>query len=329
MVTVNKITALWFFKGGIPWSDPSNNQWIKYRDIEMQIIEEAFQQGKSHVLLDKYRIDLKEFIQFKRSDSSKQRPVLRREGTDQQECIREDRFFSPPTLRPAPSHRDEQAWCPFLNEWYKLPVGRKALFDFRSAIDLCINGIIEEAIKHESDSETEAKWMAEKLEECKTKAKHDATEFCVHLYTRESFLYKVLNMALRNVDQSKLHTLGPFCFLIREYLRYRASFVGTVYRGVYLTSDHIRSYKEAVGTWRSWSSYTSTSKRRKMSEIRGNTLFIIEIMDAELSPQRAFDLSAISQFPEEEEVLLLAGTSFQIMSVEQDYQQKYIIQIKL
>ena len=59
----------------------------------MQIIEEAFQQGKSHVLLDKYRIDLKEFIQFKRSNSSKQRPVRRQEGTDQQECIREDRFF--------------------------------------------------------------------------------------------------------------------------------------------------------------------------------------------------------------------------------------------
>ena len=43
MVTVNKITALWFFKGRIPWSDSSKNQWIKYRDIEMQIIEEAFQ----------------------------------------------------------------------------------------------------------------------------------------------------------------------------------------------------------------------------------------------------------------------------------------------
>ena len=171
------------------------------------------------------------------------------------------------------------------------------------------------------------KWMAEKLEECKTKAKHDATEFCVHLYTRESFLYKVLNMVLLNVDQSKLHTLGPFCFLIREYLRYRASFVGTVYRGVYLTSDHIRSYKKAVGTWRSWPSYTSTSKRREMSEIRGNTLFIIEIMDIELSPQRAFDLSAISQFPDEE-VLLLADVWFQIMSVEQDDQQEYTTQVE-
>ena len=167
----------------------------------MQIIEEAFQQGKSHILLDKYRIDLKEFIQFKRSDSSKQRSVRRQEGSDQQECLREDRFFSPPTLRSAPSHRKAHAWCPFLNDWLKLPAGWKALFDFRSAIDICINGIIEEAVKHESDSETEAKWMAEKLEECKTKAKHDVTEFCVHLYTRESFLYEVLDMALRNVDR--------------------------------------------------------------------------------------------------------------------------------
>ena len=222
-------------------------------------------------------------------------------------------IFSPPTLRSAPSHRDEQAWCPFLNEWFKLPVGPKALLDFRWANDLCINGIIEEAVKHESDSETEAKWMAEKLEECKTKAKHDVTEYCVYLYTRESFIYKVLNMALRNVDQSNLHTLGPFCSLIREYLRTRAGFVGTVYRGVYLTSDDIRSYKEAVGTRHPWFGYASTSKRREMSEILGNTLFIIEIMNSKLNPQRAFDLSGISQFPDEEEVLLLADVWFQVM----------------
>ena len=83
-----------------------------------------------------------------------------------------------------------------------------------------------------------------------------------------------------------------------------------------------------MGTWCSWSGYISTSKRREMSEIRGNTLFIIEIMGIELSPQRAFDLSGISQFPEKEEVLLLAGIWFQVMRVEQDDQQEYTTQVE-
>ncbi|CAF4405353.1 unnamed protein product, partial [Rotaria magnacalcarata] len=46
----------------------------------MQIIEEAYQQGKPEVLLDKYRINLKEFIQVNRTNSSKQHPVRRQIG---------------------------------------------------------------------------------------------------------------------------------------------------------------------------------------------------------------------------------------------------------
>jgi hypothetical protein len=66
-----------------------------------------------------------------------------------------------------------------------------------------------------------------------------------------------------------------------------------------------------------------------MADIRGNALFIIEITNTKLCSQRAYDVTHISQFPEEEEVLLLTGISFQIVSVEVNLQQKYIIHIKL
>jgi hypothetical protein len=67
-----------------------------------------------------------------------------------------------------------------------------------------------------------------------------------------------------------------------------------------------------------------------MAEIfQRNTLFIIEIINMKLSAPRAYDVGEISQFPNEEEVLLPAGISFQVISVEQDLQQKYIIQIRL
>jgi hypothetical protein len=66
-----------------------------------------------------------------------------------------------------------------------------------------------------------------------------------------------------------------------------------------------------------------------MAEIRGNMLFIIEITNTKLSAPRAYDVENFSQFPTEEEVLLPAGISFQIVSVEQDPQQKYLIKIQL
>jgi hypothetical protein len=329
MSTIDSNTVFWYFKNGDVWSPESNAEWVKYRDIEMEIIEEAYQQGKSEVLLDRYRIDLKEFIQFNRTDSSKQRPVRRQVGCNWKECLREERFCSPPLLTSTPSYGKALSWCPFLAEWLKLPAGKKAMIDFSSSIDACINGILEEAVKHQSNSETEANKMAEKLRACKTKPRREVSKVCIHLYTRESFLYPVLNTALRDADYSKLDTLGPLCFLIRDYSRTCKTFIGTVYRGVQLPFATILSYKKAIGTWHTWPSFTSTSKNREMAEFRGNTLFIIEIQDVKPSFPRAYDVAQISHFPNEEEVLLPAGTSFEVVSVEQDLQQKYIIKIKI
>ncbi len=155
-------------------------------------------------------------------------------------------------------------------------------------------------------------------------------EVCVHLYTRESFLYRVLNTALRDSDHSKIETMGPLCFLIRNYSHVCQGFVGTVYRGLDLSPSTITSYKQAVNMWRTWPSFTSTSKNRKMAEIRGNTLFIITIRPIKFSSAvRAYDISSISQFPSEEEVLLPAGVSFQIINVDQKSYEKNIIEIEI
>jgi hypothetical protein len=330
MTTTDVNTAFWYFKSGDAWAQKSDSGWVKYRDIEMQIIEEAYQQGKTQVSLDKYRIDLKEFIQFMRADSTKQRPVRRHIGCQRQDCLREERFCSSPLLTSVPSYGKALAWCPFLTEWLKLPAGKKAILDFHSSIDACINGILQEATQHQSDSETEAQWMVEQLRACKTKPRRETSKVCLHLYTRESFLYHVLNTTLRDGDYSKLDTLGPLCFLMRHYSRTCIEFIGTVYRGVQLSPTTILSYKQAIGSWCTWPSYTSTSKNRHMAEFfEGNTLFIIEITNVKLSAIRAYDVINISQFPNEEEVLLPAGISFQVISVEIDPQQKYVIQIKL
>jgi hypothetical protein len=329
MATINIEIVFWYFKSGDPWSEGSDTEWTKYRDIEMQIIEHAYKEEKCEILLDKYRIDFKQLIQFNRADSSKQRPVRREIGCQRQDCLREERFSSPLVLTSAPSYGTAHAWCPFLTEWLKLPAGKKALLNFSSSIDMCVDGILQEATKHQSASLAEANWMVEQLRACKSKPRRDISKICIHLYTRETFLYHVLNVALRDMDYSKLETLGPLCFLIRDYSRSCADFTGTVYRGIGLPMAAILTYKRAVGTWRTWPSYTSTSKSRQMAELLGNTLFIIEITKIKPSSPRAYDIAELSQFPNEEEVLLPAGISFQVISVEQDPQQKYVIQIKV
>ena len=321
-------TVFWYFKSGNVWSEESSHEWMKYRDIEMQIIEEAYQQGKSEVLLDRYRIDLKEFIQFNRINASKQRPVRREVGSQRQECLGEERFFTTP-LTSNVTYRSVSVWCPLLTEWLQSSDGRKALVDFSTAIDACINGILEEAKKHESNSDTEANWMAEQLRACKTNSRREVSKTCIHLYTRESFLFRVLNTALRENDYSKVNTLGPLSFLIRNYFHTYRGFIGTVYRGVNLSSTEIQMYRKAVSFWYTWPSYTSTSKNRSMADFRGNTLFIIDIVEMTFTTPRAFDISELSYFPSEEEVLLAAGTSFQVISVELDLRQKYIINVKI
>ena len=246
----------------------------------------------------------------------------------EKDSLREERFYSIPSLSSLPSYGRASAWCPFLTAWLKSSAGRKAVLNHSSCLEMCIKGIRLEAARHASESEAES--MINRLEGCRSNSRREISGVCIHLYTRETFLYHELNTALRLTDLAKLETLGPLCYLIRDYSRTGEEFVGTVYRGVQFPSTMIDSYRRAQGTWHTWPSYTSTSKNRQMAEFRGNTLFIIEITPIKMHVPRAYDIADLSQFPNEEEVLLPAGVSFQIVRFEHDEQrEKYIIEIQL
>ncbi|CAF1616628.1 unnamed protein product [Didymodactylos carnosus] len=99
----------------------------------------------------------------------------------------------------------------------------------------------------------------------------------------------------------------------------RNQYKGLVYRGVLLDPHQIESYKNAVGKGsKEWLNFSSASKNRALAEIYGNTLFVINIP----SKSQPIDISSVSNFPEEEEVLLPASTSFQIEKVEYDENAK-------
>jgi hypothetical protein len=332
-------TVLWYYKSNVnPWVDASTTdsnliEWTKYRDVEIDLIEEAYRENKPYVLLDRYRVDFKYFIQIKLNDETKQRPVKRETNSTRKECLRESRFGLTLPLASVSSsissYNHHDAWCPFLTAWFNSSSGKQTFLDFPKCIEACAQGIVREAALHDSNSNAEAAYMAEKIRQCSHKSRTEISVECIHFYTKDSFLYYVLNKALREQDYSKLETLGPLCYMIRNYSRREQDYIGTVYRGTELSYIEIEAYKQHVNEWKSWPAYTSTSKDRQMAEIFGNTLFIIEVTDVKLSSPRAYDIADISSYPCEKEVLLPAGVSFQILKVEQELSQKYVIYLRV
>jgi hypothetical protein len=328
-------TVFWYYKSKVnPWpntltNDSSATEWTKYRDLEIDLIEEAYQNNKPYVLLDRYRIDFNHFIQINLDDDTKQRPIKRETSSNRIECLRENRFGSKLPITSSSLYGRSDAWCPFLTTWFDTPSGKRTFVHFPDCIEACAQGLIREAALHDSHSNAEAAYMAEKLRQCVGKSRVEISKQCIHFYTKDSFLYYVLNQALREQDYTKLETLGPLCYLMRNYSRVSKDYIGTVYRGIELNYAEIETYKRHKGEWKTWPAYTSTSKDRQMAEMFGNTLFIIEITDVKLSSPRAYDIAHISNYPHEKEVLIPAGVSFQILNVEQDISQKYIIYVKV
>ncbi|CAF4368509.1 unnamed protein product [Rotaria sp. Silwood2] len=108
----------------------------------------------------------------------------------------------------------------------------------------------------------EAEWLAEQLRAVKyfgnmveadmhTKFPPTISQTCVYLYTKELFLYKLINSVLRNPETitcEQLKTLGPFSWLLCTYLKQsntRNNLI--VYRGATLTDQQRQEYIKREG----------------------------------------------------------------------------------
>ncbi|CAF1069638.1 unnamed protein product [Adineta steineri] len=110
---------------------------------------------------------------------------------------------------------------------------------------------------------------------------------CVRLYTAESFVYHLINTALRDNDSTKVDTLGAFCYLLFQFNFEQEfndlKFSDRVYRGADLTSSILAEYERNIGNVCAWLGLTSTSRQRKIAEsffdstvlLRSGTHFII------------------------------------------------------
>ncbi len=159
-------------------------------------------------------------------------------------------------------------------------------------------------------------------------------------YTRPSFLYQVLNKALRiqNIDW-----LFLFRFFIRDLGRqleqHRCLLPVRIYRGQFMSNDELKSLRDAVGQFISINSFFSTTIDRDVALFflgdseapNGFQRVLFEIdADPRLDGIKPFaNISSISYCPGEEEVLMMIGSIFRLIDIHYEDNQIWTVQMRL
>ncbi|CAF3283948.1 unnamed protein product [Rotaria sp. Silwood2] len=154
---------------------------------------------------------------------------------------------------------------------------------------------------------------------------------CLRWYSKEVFLYNILNKALRIRD---IDTLYAFRFLIRDIhqeLKENKQFdqqLLDLYRGQALRMDELSQIEASIGQYISMNSFLSTNADRTVALVFAQSidtsnsslkpvLFHIRA-DTTLSNTKPFaDIRLVSHFGEDEsEILFILGSAFKINGVE-------------
>ena len=154
-------------------------------------------------------------------------------------------------------------------------------------------------------------------------------------YTRDSFLYRMLNKALRvqNIDLLFLlrFVIGDIYQQLKQY-QHQSSI--RVFRGQVMSIDELNTLRQSINNFISINSFFSTSiNRRKAvgflnsSEITSDLCRILFVIDADprLVKSKPFaDISSLSAFSNECEVLFMIGSIFRLIKIEEIKNEKII-----
>ncbi|CAF4657022.1 unnamed protein product, partial [Rotaria sp. Silwood1] len=164
-------------------------------------------------------------------------------------------------------------------------------------------------------------------------------ENAIWWYTRESCFYRMMNKALRVQDFDMLFALRFFITDITKQIKSEHDkFIRTsenrnkihVYRGQMIGNDELELMKKSIGDFVSMNSFLSTSHHRttaleftktsfKTDDLQ-RIIFEIEI-DQRLQTKAFADVTKISYFEKEDEVLIMLGALFRIEKVSEDKKQ--------
>ena len=170
----------------------------------------------------------------------------------------------------------------------------------------------------------------------------------IRWYTRESCLYRMLNKALRVQDFDLLFALRFFITDIAKQLKNEyEKFIRTsdtrnafrVYREQLVANDELNLIKNSIGEFLSMNSFLSTSRDRSTAfrfareapSSHGTQKVIFEIEINPRSETKPFaDVSKISYFTGEDEILIMLGALFRIDKVTEDKkEQLWVVHVSL
>jgi hypothetical protein len=268
--------------------------------------------------------------------------------------LREGRFSSPitlaPTLSTSRATNDDDKVAFYLRNgqftktyaYTEIEPKEKTVAD---VVEEAARGIIKEGTS--LGKETEAQGLADQLFHVKhfgdklltsiwTDIPSQIGETCVHLYTEESFWYRLINQTLRQCETAtpeQVKNMGPFCYLLQKYLEKNpTSDVLTTYRGLTLTDEERKAFMTETMTF---AAFTSTSRSRMQAEQFGNTLLIIDlnvkcnIGNPNQNVRCVTSISHLSDFPDEEEVLVWPWRVFHFVKYEFDsVKNKHVVYLK-
>ncbi|CAF1567601.1 unnamed protein product [Rotaria magnacalcarata] len=145
-------------------------------------------------------------------------------------------------------------------------------------------------------------------------------------YTRESFFYKTLNVALRNQNIHIIFLFRGFISDIHCQLKAnQADDTLRVYRSQMMSSDELETLRQSCDQFISINSFfsTSTDKKQALSflnscDVGDNLEPVLFQIDANptLATSKPFaDVSAYSEFTDESEILFMLGSIFHLKSI--------------
>ncbi|UJR29681.1 hypothetical protein I4U23_017229 [Adineta vaga] len=159
-------------------------------------------------------------------------------------------------------------------------------------------------------------------------------------YTRECFLYKILNKAFRVQDIHILFLLRSFCRDIYQQLKEnQCSHTIRVYRGQLVSKDELKTLQQSVNQLISMNSFLSTSVDPKQALLFSTgssiphdlerVLFEIEANPNNVASKPFANVSSHSPFKHEFEVLFMFGSIFRLNKIRQGSNGIWNIQVTL
>lgn len=162
-------------------------------------------------------------------------------------------------------------------------------------------------------------------------------------YSRDTFLYKILNRALRAENVELLVVLGSFIRDIGRALKQHQCLSPViVYRGQLMATKELHALQNAIGELVSMKSFWSTTISRevalfflgegslKTDECR--VLFEIDIDPRTFNKDNTkpfADISWYSQFVQESEILIMCGSIFRLTNIVRNSDGVWVVQMTL